>query len=259
MIDDVVLSVGAISKSFGALRAITDLSFQLDRCEVLGLIGPNGAGKTTAINVISGLVRADSGRVVLQGRDVTTLRPHRLTRLGLVRTFQATNVYQSCTVRENLYRGAFVDLYRGFWPVYIESPNYRHGRTEVEHRIEALLDEVGLRSVAGTLAIHLPYGHQKVLGLAIALASRPKVVLLDEPAAGLSAEEADRVAGVIRRLSQSSVGVVIVDHNMRFISSLCHRVAVLHHGTELVSGTPAEVIRHPKVIEAYLGSEHAPA
>lgn len=252
-----LLQVQGISKHFGALQAIELLSFSLNEGEIVGLIGPNGAGKTTAINLISGVMRPDRGRVFFGAEDVTGMSPHVLVNRGLVRTFQATTVYQDQTVRENVLRGAYAKAYPGLMKSLWRGPQgiSRHD----EAVIDDLLAQLGLAEMAQLTARNLPYGHQKVLGLAIALAAQPRLMMLDEPAAGLAHDEVVHIESFIRRANASGISVLVVDHNMRFISTLCQRVVVLHHGSELATGTPQEVTRDQRVIEAYLGTSHEPA
>jgi branched-chain amino acid transport system ATP-binding protein len=173
-----------------------------------------------------------------------------------VRTFQATTVYQERSVRENVRRGAFTTAYSGFWSTFSGNGTARAAEQRAATAITELLAWLGLADVADVEARHLPYGYQKVLGLGIALAARPRLAMLDEPAAGLSHDETTHVTDVVRRINGQGVSVIVVDHNMRFISSLCHRIVVLHHGAELATGTPQEVTRDPRVIEAYLGTQH---
>jgi len=255
----VLLDVDGLSKSFRALRAVSELRFAVNEGEVLGMIGPNGAGKTTAVNLVSGAIKPDKGRIRFNGRDVTGVSTDRLVAMGLVRTFQSTTIYAERTVWQNVMRGSFARSYRGFWSTLIGSEAHQAAWRSSTERADYLLSELNLGEFRYVVAGSLPYGRQKALGLAIALASEPKMILLDEPAAGLSSEEADRVADVIKDINATGVTIMVIDHNMRFIARLCNRVVVLHHGAELCIGTPAEVTSHPQVIEAYLGSEHESA
>jgi branched-chain amino acid transport system ATP-binding protein len=254
-----LLEVDGLSKSFQGLRAVTDLRFGVGEGEILGMIGPNGAGKTTAVNLVAGTIKPDKGRVRFDGDDITAMATHRLVGKGLVRTFQSTTIYGDRTVWQNAVRGSFTRAYQGFWRTVAGTASHRAASEAAVEKVEHLLVELNLREYRDVLAGSLPYGRQKALGLAIALASAPKMILLDEPAAGLSSEEADRVADVIKQINANGVTVMVIDHNMRFIARLCDRVVVLHHGTELCIGKPAEVVKNPQVIEAYLGSEHESA
>jgi branched-chain amino acid transport system ATP-binding protein len=254
-----LLQVNGISKRFGALQAVESLKFSVSQGEILGIIGPNGAGKTTAINLISGMMRPDSGTVNFAGEDVTAMRTDVLVRRGMVRTFQATTVYQERTVRENAVRGAFAGMYPGFWHGFWNDGTARRMKRAADERVDDVLARLGLAEVADSVARNLPYGHQKVLGLAIALTAQPRLMMLDEPVAGLAHDEAAQLAEVIRRTNASGVSVIVVDHNMRFMAHLCQRIVVLHHGAELAVGTPQEVTRDPRVIDAYLGTLHEPA
>jgi branched-chain amino acid transport system ATP-binding protein len=254
-----LLETEGLTKNFGGLKAVDALSFTVDEREILGIIGPNGAGKTTAVNLVSGVARPSAGRVTFRGDDVTGLAPHHLVRKGLSRTFQATTVYGNRTVYENCRRGAFLHLYPGFVATLLDTKRARTMRRDTERRVDEVLHWLGLDRVAEIVAANLPYGAQKTLGMAIALAAWPSLVMLDEPAAGLSAEEADQVRDTIRRVRDRGIAVVVIDHNMRFMGALCDRIVVMHHGQELARGTPQQVLSHPEVIAAYLGKSHARA
>ena len=254
-----ILSVERLSRSFGGLQAVADLSFDVDAGEILGIIGPNGAGKTTAVNLVSGVIEPTSGKVTLSGHDVTGKAPHVLVEAGLVRTFQATIVYAGQTVRENLLRGAFREIYPGLVATLFGTGRAREARGRADAHVEEVMRWLDLKRVEHSVASGLPYGFQKVLGMGIALAARPRIVLLDEPAAGLSAEEADHVRDTIKLVRERGISVVVIDHNMRFITDLCDRVLVMAQGRELARGKPQEVLRNPNVIEAYLGKRYAQA
>jgi branched-chain amino acid transport system ATP-binding protein len=248
-----------LSRIYGGLKAVSDLSFSVAKDEILGLIGPNGAGKTTVVNLASGVDKPSAGRITFRSDDVTGMPPHLLARRGLVRTFQATAVYANRTVRENALRGAYLTLFPGFLATLLDTPAAKRKRAAAENLVAELLDWLELTSVADTIAGSMPYGYQKTLGIVIALAAQPSLILLDEPVAGLSAQEADHVRDTIKRVRDRGITVVVIDHNMRFISGLCDRVLVIAHGQELAQGTPRDVLRNERVIEAYLGKRYAAA
>jgi branched-chain amino acid transport system ATP-binding protein len=204
-------------------------------------------------------MKPTGGKVVFDGEDVTGLPPHQLARRGLVRTFQSTVVYADQTVRENALRGAYLHLYPGFVHAFLGSTKARQMRAQASELVDKLLRWLDLVDVADTRAGALPYGYQKTLGIVIALAAEPRLILLDEPVAGLSAEEADHVRDTIKRVRDRGITVGVIDHNMRFISGLCDRLLVVYHGQELAQGMPQEVLSNPRVIEAYLGKSYVAA
>ena len=254
-----LLQVEGISKRFGGLDAVSDLSYDVAEREILGIIGPNGAGKTTAVNLVSGVIEPTAGRVMLDGKVVTAMKPHHLVERGLVRTFQSTTVYGTETVRENLRRGAFRQIYPGLLATLLGTSRARTARQKADAHVEEVMHWLGLERFGESVASGLPYGIQKVLGMGIGLAARPRIILLDEPVAGLSAEETDHVRDTIRLVRERGIAVVVIDHNMRFISDLCDRVLVMAQGRELARGKPKEVLANPSVIEAYLGKRYAKA
>jgi branched-chain amino acid transport system ATP-binding protein len=254
-----LLEVSGLGKSFGGLRAVSDLSFRVSSREVLGIIGPNGAGKTTAVNLISGVIKPDSGQIKFLGEPVRGFKPHRLAERGLVRTFQATTVYPEQTSKENCLRAAYFELYTGFFSCLFSTRLARAKREEVESQIDETLDLLELSRFADQKAGSLPYGYQKMIGFALALLARPKLILLDEPAAGLSAEETDRVKDAIKLIHGRGIAVAVIDHNMRFMADLCKHIIVMQQGKKIAEGEPAAVLADPVVISAYLGRQHARA
>lgn len=253
-----LLQVEKISRRFGGLVALKDVSFQVNEGEIVGLIGPNGAGKTTCFNVVSGVVPPSAGAIRFKGASIVGRRPNAIVKEGLVRTFQATTVFPASTVIENLMRGAFATT-----PVSMTGSifNTRAARTVLaatRERCEVLLERLSLTQFRDRNAGELPYGGQRRLGVAIALAAKPRLLMLDEPVAGLNPEEAAECGRLIKELhTTENIAVLLVEHHMRLVMGLCDRIVVLDHGEKIAEGMPAEIGVNPKVVQAYLGTEVA--
>lgn len=249
-----LLSVEDLTMRFGGLTAVNQLSFSIEAGEIRGLIGPNGAGKTTTFNVISGFYRPSAGRVVYQGKDIAGLKIHRIAAMGLVRTFQLSTLFQQFTLLENVLIGRHLhhrpSLLRA---VFGGDAQARNANRE---RALDILAFFNLADRRDERAAELPHGLQRALGMAVALASEPKLLMLDEPFTGMNPEETHRMMDLVRRIRDTGVSLLLVEHDMQAVMGLCDRITVLNFGRLLVEGSPQEIQSHPAVIEAYLGAPH---
>lgn len=249
-----LLSVQNLSKYFGGVAAVNGLSMEIEKGELRGLIGPNGAGKTTAFNTISGALRANAGTVVFDGKDVTGMKANQISREGLVRTFQRDAIFHEFTVLENVRTARHVHATGSvFTAVFGRASRMRHENVE---RAAEIVDVVGLTSLKDEVAANLPHGHQRLLGVGIALAAEPKLLMLDEPVTGMNPAESETMSELIERIrTEFGITVLLVEHNMRTVMNLCEKITVLDFGRQLAEGSPEEIQNNPEVIEAYLGAE----
>jgi len=250
-----LLQVQGLSRSFGGLTALRDVSFAVAPGEIVGLIGPNGAGKTTAFNVISGTMPPSAGSVHFDGRDISGGPPSRVVVRGLARTFQSTSTYPEATVAQNIRRG-MLSRVRHSWLRHLAGRDQDLlSASEVAREVDRLLVLLDLQGWRDAAAGSLAYGLQKKLGIAVALACRPRMLLLDEPAAGLNHEECNELGRLLRRLqSEEGLTMLLVEHHMALVMELCHRIVVLVQGEKVAEGTPQAIRENPAVIEAYLGA-----
>jgi branched-chain amino acid transport system ATP-binding protein len=241
--------------TFGGLTAIRDLSFEVHTGEILSVIGPNGAGKTSLFNCISGFYHHASGNITFDGKPVLTLPPHSRTDLGLGRTFQNLRLFPNLSAVENVMSGAHCRTHAGFFASMFRAPAQVREEKETREKAEHLLEFVGLPGMANIQAKNLPYGAQRRLEIARALASEPKLLLLDEPAAGLNPAEKESLMELIRKIRESGVTPLLIEHDMGLVMRISSRLVVLDHGEKLTEGSPEAVRNNPLVIEAYLGKD----
>lgn len=255
-----VLIVDEVTKHFRGVTAVEEVSLYVEAGEVLGVIGPNGAGKTTLLNLITGFQQEDTGKVLLGDIDITVMRAHAIARRGLTRTFQAPYTFEDETVLENLARALYPHARPSLLSQLRSPRNLRRGGGDVEARARAVAEEVALpATLLDVKASELPYGHRKLLTVAMVLATDPKVLCLDEPAAGLSAVEKEAVVSLINSLKERGVAVIVVEHDMALIMRVCDRIVVLDQGRRIAEGTPDAVRNDPAVLAAYLGGAHGAA
>lgn len=253
MADQSILRVENVSKHFGGLVALSGVSFHIEKGDFFGLIGPNGAGKSVMVNVVSGLYRPSQGHVEFDGRQITGLRPDRIIREGLSRTFQHSTLFFELSVRENIMMGVRTMADMGLAEAILGTSSAREKDQAIEERSQEVIELLGLEQQAGELAANLPYGLQKVVAIGMAIAPKPKLLILDEPLTGLVAAEVDQVMGHIAGLNQQGMTIFIIEHNMRAMMSYCNRMVVLSFGNKIAEGTPNEIQRNREVIKSYLG------
>ncbi|MCB2190096.1 MAG: ABC transporter ATP-binding protein [Deltaproteobacteria bacterium] len=253
MADHDILRVNNVSKNFGGLEALSEVSFRVKQGEFFGLIGPNGAGKSVMVNLISGMYKPSKGNVEFDGKLITGMRPDRIIRKGLSRTFQHSTLFFDLTVRQNIMMGVREIGDIGLAQAILQSAGAQAKNKAIAERAQEVMELLELGDQAEEKAANLPYGLQKVVAIGIAIAPRPKVLILDEPLTGLVAAEVNQVMHHIAGLNRQGMTIFIIEHNMRAVMSYCGRIMVLSFGNKIAEGTPSEIQKDPEVIKSYLG------
>ncbi len=245
-----------LTKSFGGLMAVNRVSLHINQGEILGLIGPNGSGKTTAINTVTGIYRSDSGRVIFSGEDITNIPPPAVTTKGLARTFQGGKVFPNLSLLENIIVGRHCRTKGHLWGAIFRNRSAVRELEESEQRAMDMLKRFGLSELKDLPVVMAPFGYQALIGIAIALATEPQLLFLDEPMAGMNPQETTIMMDFIRKVRDSGVTIMLVEHNMKAIMGICERIAVLNYGVKIAEGSPEDICRNQEVIEAYLGGSY---
>jgi len=254
-----ILELQKISKAFGGVHAVENLDIRVEKGEILGLIGPNGAGKTTTFNVISGVYPPSKGRILFEGQDITGMKAYKVVKMGIARTFQLTSLFMKYTVLENVLTGFHLSLRSGLWSSLFPTPESINKESTIRERALEILRFLEIGHLQDQMAQNLPFGHQRLLTLAMALALDPRLLMLDEPVGGLHSDEISMIIDRIEKIRdrKSDIAIVLVEHNMPVVMNICHRIAVMNFGVKIAEGSPEEIRSNPDVIQAYLGSTDA--
>ncbi len=248
-----LLSIKNLTKKFGGLLAVNDVSFDVDQGKILGLIGPNGAGKTTVFNLISGNYVPNDGQVIFDGQNIVGLKTNKIVSLGIARTFQTIRLFKNLSVLENVLAGCHCRMRSGIFSSMLRLPFQRKEEKMALGRALKELEFVGLREFMDHKAMNLSYGNQRLLEIARALASNPKIIVLDEPAGGMNDYETQQLVGLIEKMQDRGLTVLLIEHDMNLVMRICEDIVVLEYGAKIAQGTPEEITQNKRVIEAYLG------
>jgi len=252
-----ILHIIGLSKNFGGLTALKELDLEIGSGEIVGIIGPNGAGKTTLLNIISGILRPSRGKILFKNERIDGLPSHQIAKRGIGRTFQHSVLFHGATTLWNVEAGFHIQRKVGFCATLLRSEDCKREEERIRTSAEEIMNFMGLKADKDMLAHNLPFGQQRILGLCLALATKPELLLLDEPAAGLNSEETIKIMSKIRAIRDQRITVILVEHDMKVVMGLCDRIFVLNYGERLAEGTPKEIQANEAVIQAYLGRAEA--
>lgn len=257
--NEVILTLDHLTVRFGGLAAVNDVSFSIARNEIVSLIGPNGAGKTTTFNAITGFLKRVSGSIRFEGEELVNLKPHEIARKGIVRTYQITSLFPNISVLDNIRTAHHVKEHQTLFDALLNTGRKRETEETTLKKAYDLLDFIGLREKEHLLGSNLPYGEQRLLEMGIALAAEPKLLLLDEPSAGLNDTETQRMKELIKKIRDQGMTILLVEHDMKLVMGISDRIVVLNFGKKIAEGAPEEIRKNPEVIKAYLGERRRDA
>jgi branched-chain amino acid transport system ATP-binding protein len=250
-----LLTINDVSMHFSGLKAIEDLNFSIDQGEIRGLIGPNGAGKTTLFNVISGVYRPTKGSIVFKDKNIHHFKPHQTARLGIVRTFQVITLFQDFNVLKNVMVGCHLHSKYNYWGALFNTKRTQNNEKKNERKSLEILEFMGLAQYKNELAANLPHGHQRALGISIAMAAEPKLLMLDEPCTGMNIEETAEMVGLINKIRDRGITLLLIEHDMKVVMGICDKITVINFGMKIAEGSPEKIQNDERVHEAYLGGE----
>lgn len=250
-----MLETKNLTKNFKGVQAVNNLNLNVDSGEIVGLIGPNGAGKTTVFNLITGYIRPSKGKVILNGKDITGQKPYLIAKHGIIRTFQLDRIFYNFSVLQNIETASYLYARIRFSEAALNTSGYRKKYSEISKSAQEILKFVGLNNKKDEIARNLSHGHQKLLGIAIALAAHPKVLLLDEPLGGMNSEEVERTLEIIGEIRKQGTAILLVEHDMQAVMKISDRIVVLNFGMEIARGLPEEIQKNQEVIQAYFGTK----